>query len=58
MYPLKTFMKIFILMFPMIFQSSMGLRNQGVIVPNGTTQGNFYSWLKVFPLSTCENVWV
>jgi uncharacterized membrane protein (Fun14 family) len=41
MYPLKTFMKIFILMFPMIFQSSMGLRNQGVIVLNGTTQGNF-----------------
>jgi hypothetical protein len=26
----------------MIFQSSMGLRNQGVIVLSGTTQGNFY----------------
>jgi hypothetical protein len=35
-------MKIFILMFPMIFLSSMGLRNQGVIVPSGTTQGNSY----------------
>jgi hypothetical protein len=29
-------------MFPMIFQSSMGLKNQGVMVPNGTTQGNSY----------------
>jgi len=35
-------MKIFILMFPMIVKSSMGLRNQGVMVPSGTTQGNSY----------------
>ncbi len=26
----------------MNFQSSMGLRNQGVTTPNGTTQGNSY----------------
>jgi hypothetical protein len=39
MYPLKKYIKIFILMFLMVFQISMGLRNQGVIVPNGTTQG-------------------
>jgi hypothetical protein len=29
-------------MFPMIFQSSMGLENQGVIVPSGTIQKNSY----------------
>jgi hypothetical protein len=34
-------------MFPMIFQSLMDPRNQGVTIPNGTTQGNFY------PTSTC-----
>jgi hypothetical protein len=34
-------------MFLMVFQSSMGSRNQGVTVPNGTTQGNFY------PIPTC-----
>jgi len=26
----------------MIFQNSMGLKNQGVTIPSGTTQGNFY----------------
>jgi hypothetical protein len=26
----------------MIFQNSMGPKNQGVMVPGGTTQGNFY----------------
>jgi hypothetical protein len=30
----------------MIFQSSMGLRNQGVTIPSGTTQGNSYmNWI-------------
>jgi hypothetical protein len=29
-------------MFPMIFQSLMGVRNQGVKVLSGTTQGNSY----------------
>jgi hypothetical protein len=47
MYSLKKIMKIFIQVFPMIFQSSMGPRNQGVMVPNGTTQGSFY------PTPTC-----
>jgi len=28
-------------MFLMIYLSLMGPRNQGVTVPNGTTQGNF-----------------
>ncbi len=29
-------------MFPMISQSLMGLKNQGVMVLNGATQGNSY----------------
>jgi len=32
-------MKIFIEVFPMIFQNSMGLKNQGVTIHNDTTQG-------------------
>jgi hypothetical protein len=38
----KQIMKIFIEVIPMIFQSSMGLRNKSVMVPCGTTQGNSY----------------
>jgi hypothetical protein len=38
MYPSKTFMKIFIYVFLMIFQSSMGPRKSKCDVPNGTTQ--------------------
>jgi hypothetical protein len=33
---------IYLCVFPMIFQSSMGPRNWGVMVPNGTTQRNSY----------------
>jgi hypothetical protein len=29
-------------MFPMIFRSLTGLKNQGVTIFNGTTQGNSY----------------
>jgi hypothetical protein len=43
MYSFKKIMKIFIQVFPMDFQSLMGLRNKGVIVPSGSTQGNSYS---------------
>jgi hypothetical protein len=35
----KKFMKMFISMFPMIFQSSMGPRKSRCDIPNGTTQG-------------------
>jgi hypothetical protein len=35
-------MKIFISVFPMIFQRSIGIGNQGVMVPSGITQGNSY----------------
>ncbi len=35
-------MKIFISVFPMIFQSLMGPKNQGVTIFSGTTQGNSY----------------
>jgi len=41
-YTHKKIMKIFIKVFPMIFQSLMGPNNQGVTVPSGTTQGNSY----------------
>jgi hypothetical protein len=42
MYSLKKSMKIFIQVFLMIFQSLMGLKNQGVTILSGTTQGNSY----------------
>jgi hypothetical protein len=32
-------------MFIMNFQGLMGPKNQGVMVPSGTTQGNFYPML-------------
>ncbi len=31
-------------MFPMIFQSSMGSKSQGLTIPSGTTQGNSYAF--------------
>jgi len=42
MHSLKKFMKIFIQVFLMIFQSLMGLKNQGVTIPSSTAQGNSY----------------
>jgi len=39
---IKKIMNFFFLMFPMIFQSLMGPRTQGVTIPNGTTQENSY----------------
>jgi hypothetical protein len=50
MYSLEKIMKKFIYVFPTIFQSSMGLRNESVMVLNGTTQGNFY------PIPTCITI--
>jgi hypothetical protein len=43
-------------MFPMIFQSLMGLKNQGVMVPSGTTQGNSYPTLLSFNQCTMKTL--
>ncbi len=40
----------------MIFQSSVGLRNQGVMVPSGTTQGNFCPTLLSFNHCTMKTL--
>jgi hypothetical protein len=45
MYSLKKVMKFFIEVFPMIFQSSMGIGKSRCDVPNGTTQRWACPWV-------------